>query len=263
MNCAQAAHGRFAATVAALWLALPPAALAQSSAPPAVVRENQGPNAAIVRRASGVYRYEALSDGRLRGEERFQLFAHPDGSRTMMVWHDLFARNAQFSVMLRNGADFLPLEAFVSYWNAGSFKGSAHFRVQGEQLAATSSGPAGMTTQLTELPKVFSMGTHPVAADGWHTAGYDAARGGTQSLTLYSLEASTDLTKPVLGTLRPLSVERIGTETVEVPAGRFEAEHWRLAGVNDLWVVGPDRLVVKSVIAARDLQYVLTSLDRD
>lgn len=200
MNCALAAHRRVAAGVAVLWLSLLPAAFAQTSAPQAPVVENQGPNAAIVRRASGVYRYEALSDGRLRGEERFQLFAHPDGSRTLMVWHDLFARNAQFSVLLRNGADFLPLEAFVSYWNAGSFKGSAHFRVQGAQLAATSSGPAGVITQLTELPKTFSIGTHPVAGDGWHTAGYDAARGGVQSLTLYSLEASTDLTKPVLGT---------------------------------------------------------------
>lgn len=259
---ARSARPRHAAGIAALSLALLPAALAQSGAPSAPVAENQGPNTAILRRASGVYRYAALSDGRLRGEERFQLFVHPDGSRTMMVWHDLFARNAQFSVMLRNGASFQPLEAFVSYWNAGSFKGSAHFRVQGAQLAATSSGPAGVITQLTELPKTFSIGTHPVAGDGWHTAGYDAARGGVQSLVLYSLEASADLTKPVLGTLRPLSVERIGLETVEVPAGRFEAERWRLAGVNDLWVVGPDRLVVKSVIAARDLQYVLTDLER-
>lgn len=262
MTPTNAMRPMIAVAIASLSLAGLPDALAQSSARPAPIAENQGPNAAILRRASGVYRYEALSDGRLRGEERFQLLVHPDGTRTMMVWHDLFARNAQFSVMLRNGANFLPLEAFVSYWNAGSFKGSAHFRVQGAQLAATSSGPAGVVTQLTELPKSFSIGTHPVAADGWHTAGYEGARGGVQSLTLYSLEAGTDPTKPVLGTLRPLSVERIGTEMVEVPAGRFEAERWRLAGVNDLWVVGPDRLVVKSVIAARDLQYVLTSLDQ-
>jgi hypothetical protein len=262
MSQSRAMYAVVAAVIPLLSVAPLPSARAQSSAPPAPVVENQGPNAAILRRASGVYRYEALSDGRLRGEERFQLFVHPDGSRTLMVWHDLFARNAQFSVMLRNGVNFLPLEAFVSYWNAGSFKGSAHFRVQGAQLAATSSGPAGVITQLTELPKIFSIGTHPVAADGWHTAGYEAARGGVQSLTLYSLEASTDLTKPVLGVLRPLSVERLGTETVDVPAGKFAAERWRIAGVNDLWVVGPDRLVVKSVIAARDLQYVLTSLDR-
>jgi hypothetical protein len=87
------------------------------------------------------------------------------------------------------------------------------------------------------------------------------ARGGSQTLDLYSLEAGTDVSKPVLGTLRPLAVERLGVETVEVPAGRFEAERWRLSGVNDLWVVGPDRLVVKSVIAARDLQYVLTRFE--
>jgi hypothetical protein len=223
--------------------------------------ENTGPNAAITRRAAGVYRYETLSDARLRGEERFQLFVHPDGSRTLSIWHDLAARNAQFTVVLRNAADFRPLDAFVSYWNAGRFKGAAHFLVDGATLTAISRGPAGVVPQRLEVPAVFSIGTHPVAADGWHTAGYDRARGGSQALTVYGLEAGTDVTKPVLGALRSMDVERLGIETVEVPAGRFEAERWRLAGVNDLWVVGPDRLVVKSVIAARDLQYVLTQFD--
>lgn len=256
------AGARLASVLLALvWLAALPQALAQSTTAPRASSENAGPNKAILRRASGVYRYEALSDARLRGEERFQLFVHPDGTRTLMVWHDLFARNAQFSVMLRNAADFRPLEAFVSYWNAGSFKGSAQIRVQGAQLNATSSGPAGVVAQDITVPAAFSIGTHPVAADGWHAAWYDRARGGVQNSTIYSMEASTDLSKPVLGTLRPLTLEFIGRETVEVPAGRFEAEHWKVAGVNDLWVVGEDRLVVKSVIAARDLQYLLTSLD--
>lgn len=235
------------------------AAVAQQ--PAAAPAENTGPNAAIARRADGVYRYETLSDGRVRGEERFQLFVHPDGSRTLSIWHDLAARNAQFTVVLRNAADFRPLDAFVSYWNGGRFKGAAHFLVDGGTLVATSRGPAGIVPQRIDVPAVFSIGSHPVAADGWHTAGYDLSRGGSQTLNLYSLEAGTDVSKPVLGTLRPLAVERLGVETVEVPAGRFEAERWRLSGVNDLWVVGPDRLVVKSVIAARDLQYVLTRFE--
>lgn len=225
--------------------------------------ENRGPNAAIVRRASGIYRYETISDGRVRGEERFQLFVHPDGSRTMSVWHDLAARNAQFTVVLRNGADFRPLEAFVSYWNAAQFKGSAHFLVDGDRVTTTSRGPYGLVPQRLEVPAVFSIGTHPVAGDGWHTAGYDLTRGGVQSLNLLSVEAGTDLTRPVHGTLVPLAVERLGEETVEVPAGRFTAVRWRLAGVNDLWLVGEDRLVVKSVIGARDLQYVLTQWESD
>ena len=225
------------------------------------MQENTGPNAAILRRASGTYRYETIAERRPRGEERFQLLVHPDGSRTLLMWHDLAARNAQFTVVLRNAADFRPLEAFVSYWNAGRFKGSAHVLVEGARLAAQASGAAGVMPQTIDVPAWFSMGTHPVAGDGWHSAGYDAARGGEQSVALYSLEAGTDPMKPVLGTLLPLKIERLGEELVEVPAGRFAATRWRVAGVNDLWVVGPDRLVMKSVIPARDLQYLLVEAD--
>jgi hypothetical protein len=239
-----------------------PAAGAAFSRPPAsAVPENTGPNSTIVRRASGTYRYETIADRRLRGEERFQLLVHPDGSRTMLMWHDLAARNAQFTVVLRNDARFRPLEAFVSYWNGGRFKGSAHFLVEGTRLTAQASGPSGVTPQATVVPPWFSIGTHPVAGDGFHTAGFDPAAAAEQAITLYSLEAGTDPMKPVLGTLVPLKIERIGEETVEVPAGRFTATHWRVAGVNDLWVVGPDRLVVKSVIPARDLQYLLVEAD--
>jgi hypothetical protein len=249
---------RSAGAAALLVVALASLGAAPAPAQNAAAAENTGPNAAILRRASGTYRYETIDDRRPRGEERWQLLVHPDGSRTLIAWHDLFARNAQFTVVLRNAADFRPLEAFVSYWNAGKFKGSAHFRVDGARLAASSAGPAGAVDRDTDVPPVFSIGTHPVGGDGWHTAAYDEKRGGEQLLTMYSLEASTDTSKPVLGTLVPLKVERIGVETVEVPAGRFEATRWRVQGVNDLWVVGPDRLVVKSVIAARNLQYVLT-----
>lgn len=240
----------------------PPSAPTAPARPAAsAASENTGPNAAIVRRASGVYRYETIRDARRRGEERFQLLVHPDGSRTMLMWHDLAARNAQFTVVLRNDANLRPLEAFVSYWNDARFKGSASILVEGTRLTAQAAGPAGVIPQATVVPQQFSIGTHPVAADGWHTASYDAARGGEQLQTLYSMEAGPDPMKPVLGTLVPLKVERLGEETVEVPAGRFAATRWRVAGVNDLWVVGPDRLVVKSVIAARDLQYLLVEAD--
>ena len=161
--------------------------LTLASPAPALAQENTGPNAAIVRRASGVYRYETIADARLRGEERFQLLVHPDGTRTMLMWHDLAARNAQFTVVLRNDAAFRPLEAFASYWNAGRFKGSAHFLVEGTRLTAQASGPAGVVPQATVVPEWFSIGTHPVAGDGVHTAGFDVARGGEQVVTLYGL----------------------------------------------------------------------------
>lgn len=224
---------------------------------PSGAAENTGPNTSIVRRAAGVYRYETIKDGRLRGEERWQFLAHPDGSRTLITWHDLAARNAQFSVILRVAESFRPLEAFVSYWNGGAFKGSAHFRVDGAKLTADSAGPYGVRNETIDVPDRFSIGTHPVAGDGWHTWTAKPDVQGVQTSALYGLEAGTDVSKAVLGKLGPLKVEIVGPESIEVPAGRFATIHVRLAGLNDLWITARDRLVIKSVIAARDLQYVL------
>jgi hypothetical protein len=228
---------------------------AVAQTPPAA--DQSGPNKSIARRASGVYRYESIKDGHVRGEERWQFFAHPDGSRTLMMWHDLTARDAQFTVVLRVESSFRPIDAFVSYWNAGQFKGSAQFHIAGNRLLANSFGPYGARQDTIAVPARFSIGTHPVAGDGWHTWTIDSKGAGTQSGTIYGLEASTDLAKPVLGTLQPLSIERIGPELVTVPAGQFATIHYRVAGLNDLWITEFDRLVVKSVIGVRDLQYVL------
>lgn len=239
-------------------LALPGHAQTPQAPARTPIAENTGPNVTITHRASGVYRYETISDGRVRGEERWQFLAHPDGSRTLMVWHDLAARNAQFTVVLRVAGNFRPLEAFVNYWNGGAYKGSGHFVVSGDKLFAHSTGPSGPHNATVEVPEQFSIGTHPVAGDGWHTWGADPAQRGAQSGLLYAVEASTDVTKPILGTLTPIPVEFIGPESITVPAGRFETWHVKVAGMNDLWITPEDRLVIKSVIPARDLQYVLT-----
>ncbi len=227
-------------------------------APPS---ENTGANASIARAASGSYAYRA-KDGRERGEERFQLVVHPDGSRTLLMWHDLFARNAQFTVTLRVAADYRPLEAYATYWNAGAYKGATLFRVDGDRLSASYRGPAGQQDQTIAVPALFSLGTHPVAGDGWHVARLDPAARGPQVLQLASVEASTDLTKPMLVTLVPLQAERIGAERITVPAGSFDTTHYRLAGVNDIWVLDQDLIVVRSVSTARGLEYELTSLTR-
>jgi hypothetical protein len=243
-----------------------PAPAAASSAPraPATpIPENQGPNATILRRAAGTYRYETIRDRRVRGEERWQFLAHADGSRTLLMWHDLAARNAQFTVVLRVADSFRPLEAFVNYWNGGAYKGSALLRVDGNTLSASAAGPAGARDARVEVPAKFSIGSHPVAGDGWHTWPADSALRGEQQGLSYAMEASTDLAKPVLGTLTPLRIEFLGTETLDTPLGKVATLHVRLAGVNDLWITPRDRLVVRSVIPARDLQYTLVAASGD
>jgi len=216
---------------------------------------------AAARVVQGEYRSEGIAGGERRGGEYFQLVVHSDGTQTLSSSSDLSRRNSLFTVVLRSAADFRPLEVYANYWSSGRYKGSGHFLVQGEHLFAESNGPdSGRQQQETAVPVRFSIGTHPVSADGWHTPDLDTANPKKGLFQLYSVEASADTTKPVLGALVPLEIEYMGEETIEVPAGRFTTQRYRLAGMNDLWVYGADRIVIRSELPTRGLRYVLRSL---
>ncbi len=220
-------------------------------------------NASVVRKVSGHYQYTAISDGADRGEEAFQLIVHPDGSRTMMIWHDLAAKDAQFSVLLRTARNFRPLSAYVSYWVENGYKGQTLFTVNGDRITARTFGPSGEHVQVLEVPEQFSIGTHPVSADGWHLWYADKLPATGAAINLFSVEASADLDKPMLGTLVAMPVEIVGDEVVETPAGSFNTTHFRLMGATDLWVTGEDRLLVRMVQSRFDREYLLTELHTD
>lgn len=228
---------------------------------PAQPAANPGANANVVRTMSGQYTYLTLSDGRERGAEEFQLMVHPDGSRTLMIWHNIWAMNSQFTVVLRVAENFRPLSAFASYWVASGYKGNVTFQVDGSRLTASGIGRDGAIGQEVEVPQEFSIGTHPVAGDGWHTWYLPADAGSSGSLNLFSVEASADLGKPMLGQLVPMRYEVLGNETITVPAGTFEAQHYRLMGETDIWVTGDDRLMLRMVMERFDREYLLTELE--
>ncbi len=237
--------------MAALLIAQP---LIGCAAEPAITMPR---NDNIVRWSRGTYDYLTLEDRKLRGSERFQMMVHPDGSRTMLMWNDLAATNTQFSVVLRVDGAFRPLEAYLNYWVDSGYKGSAYLRVNGDSLQINSQGPAGQHQKTVEVPPQFSIGTHPVAGDGWHLYQQRSADG-SRSARIYSMEASKDLTKPLLGTLVDLPFERVGKETIVTPAGTFETTHYRMAGLSDLWLAEEDRLMVRMVIERRGFEYLLT-----
>lgn len=220
--------------------------------------ENTGANTNIVRWAEGTYTYQVLSDKRKRAWEKFHMNVHPDGSRTMIMWHDLFARNNQFTVALRVAANFRPLEAYLSYWTPNGYKGSNFITVMGDKLNAASSGPTGQLTQALSAPEKMSIGTHPVAADGWHTWYEDVKAKGPQKGTLYSIEATADNNKPPLGTMIPFEFEHLGKEKVTTPAGTFDTVKYKLGGASEAWVTEQDKLMIRVVNGPRDLEYLLT-----
>lgn len=66
-----------------------------------------------------------------------------------------------------------------------------------------------------------------------------------------------------------MTAEYVGIETIEVPAGSFEAEHVRYVELDgSLWVEmwctnDADRVMLKMYYPVYELSYVLASLQRD
>tara|TARA_B110000196_G_C20545196_1_gene386283 strand:+ start:79 stop:303 length:225 start_codon:yes stop_codon:yes gene_type:complete len=69
--------------------------------------------------------------------------------------------------------------------------------------------------------------------------------------------------------LWPMTAEYIGVETIDVPAGTFEAEHVRYAELDgslwlEMWCTNDaDRVMLKMHYPVYDSSYVLASLCRD
>ena len=207
--------------MALVWTAAAAPALAQQSAPV----DNPGPNAAIQRVTRGEYAYRALKDGRARGSERFELIAHPDDTRTLVMWNDLYARNGQIHGVLRVDGRFRPIETHYTYWTDGKFKGAAYFRLEGatlDGLLRSADGTVG--TQRVNVPEAVSFAVHPLAGDGWHAWYVDRERPDEQPGIVVNFDASSDFAAPPSARLQPQSWKYLGREPVTVPAGRFDCD---------------------------------------
>jgi hypothetical protein len=220
--------------------------------------ENTGPNANITRWARGTYEYRTISDKRLRGTENWQLFVYKDGSRSVIMWHDLFATNTQFTGFARVDKDMRPLDAFAQFFTQGKFKGAVQIVFGDGQMDLTSTGPEGVVRQQRATPKEFSISLHPLASDWWHYWYYDRTTKGSQISRYYSLEATRDLGLPVTARLIETTQEEAGEEDVSVPAGTYRAIKYT-SGSSAAWLTGPDMILVKSSSPRSDREYVLTT----
>ena len=61
-----------------------------------------------------------------------------------------------------------------------------------------------------------------------------------------------------MGQLVEMPYEYIGDEVIETPAGRFDTQHFRMMGSTDVWIHGPDRILVRMLMARFDREYLLT-----
>ncbi len=238
--------------------ALATAAIAQTEPNPDPSMEN----ANVVRGAKGTIVYKVLSTGAMLGGENWSLSVHPDGSRTMQALNRYGSPGVQRHVVYRVDQNFRPQEAYLLYWVGGQWRGSGLFSVEGDKLSVVANTPNGRLTQEVTVPKEFSFIPHPLSTDAWHMAYYDKAKGGEQSMTVYDMAAGAAGPQALLGRLYTQKLAFIGNEQVVTPAGSFATEHFKIDNAVDIYVTGPDDILVKFLWTPADRVYELVKLEQ-
>lgn len=248
-------RGGFGLAGAAIFLGIASGGLASVEPAPTA-------NANIVRSASGTIAYRVKSTGAVNGFETWRLTVHPDGSRTMAATVAYAPRDVQRHIISRVAADWRPIETYALYWIDGAWKGSALVAVDGTNLYATASTPAGPKSQVFTTSPYVSVVPHVLAVDSWRAMRVDRTKTAGQAVPSYSLSAVGDGPDALLGKLMNYNLTYIGAEDVTVPAGTFATDHFRIEDAVDIYLSGPDGIVVKFVYAAIDREHHLIELNR-
>ena len=212
------------------------------------------------------------ADGAKRGQEFCTLTTHRDGRRTLRARSEIFAAEVLRDVVYTVDAGFRPIDALIRVSVQDRSVGTGWFRfdAQGAECEAITSAHGRVSQRIDTPARPMSFLTHAVAADVWHGAGLARVDGlPAQAITplLSSSPLHNGASGPLLGHW-PLQGQWLGEETVEVPAGRFNALHVRYEEPTgelflDTWCTADgDRIMLRMYYPPYDSSYVLTSLDR-
>ena len=236
------------------------------------------------RNVRGKILYTAERDGKNleSGREWFSMTVHEDGQRTVrshceieqgLVADRTVIRDVTYTV----DRDFKPLDGFVRLHRSGEYLGSGWFRVT-DGLAECESHNVldGRVSQRFELDKpVPSLGAHALTCDILHLGRFDHGTGepiqAVRGAMLTSLEHD-GCSGPLLASI-DFDIEYVGRETIEVPAGRMETDHYRflLEGTlpqehptEELWCIPEEFIFVKITVGGyMNARFELAELEYD
>ena len=223
---------------------------------------------ANVRWYKGSYDYGLMDSDIVRGTEDWTITVHPDGTRTVETVVDLREQGHQSNVIMRVDARHRPLDAYSSFWRFGEYRGAARFWV--EKGAANGSdilhndvvGPLGHATHDVTVPDLFSLRLHPVIVEGWQVWHFDKSKPGPQTRPLYNMVTTGSTGVQGIGMFQSNAVDFKGTETVETPAGTFEADHYTFYGGRyGIWLWSDDLILVRYIVPSNGREYRLTRFE--
>ncbi|MCC7258345.1 MAG: hypothetical protein IT486_08230 [Gammaproteobacteria bacterium] len=215
-------------------------------------------NPAVVRFVTGTLVCGTLSAGEPCGQEQWSLTVQADGTRTMRTLLDAGRDAQQINTLYRTDASFRFLEAFAHSYDEGRLLGSGYYVADGASLQVTTRGPAGFRTEQLPLPPKYSVLLHPPSLEGWHYGQYDAVAAGAQAVPVFIAGAVGDGLRVAA---YPIVLEFVARERITVPAGTFDTEHFHFGKDAEVWLAGPDRIVIRHEYRKADTRYELTRLD--
>ena len=218
----------------------------------------------------GVVRY-AIGD-QDNGRESFVVTVQPDGLRTLRAQCEIDDAALLRDVTVTLDANWLPVVAFIQLTIAGRFVGATWYRFSASEVVAegftTADGRISQRFELAEAIDAF--GTHPIHGDAWNLARLRRTGGRRiASPRFTSSFASNGSTGPALVRLPENHIEYalVGTESITVPAGTFETEHFTMnvvprSKVNHIWAFGEDCIPAR-MVTSEGRRYDLIELAGD
>jgi hypothetical protein len=91
---------------------------------------------------------------------------------------------------------------------------------------------------------------------------YDKQKGGAQAITVYDMDAAAAGPQALLGRLYQQKLEFLGAGETTTKAGTFATDHFKIEDAVDIYVTGPDAIMVKFVWTPADRVYELVKLER-
>jgi Protein of unknown function (DUF3108) len=211
-----------------------------------------------------------------RGREWFAVTVHGDGRRLLRARTEIDDGEVLRDVTHTLDPRFRPIDCTVRLQVEDRFVGTGWFwfdeqRAIGECVTAV----GGRLSQRIDTPgRARGFGSHALVSDGILTAAHDPAGPACQRIenAFLSSYAFNGATGPMLCPIA-FGLEYLGTEAVEVPAGRFRCERYRyllddsaVAGhpPYEVWVSADgDRVLVRAEVAApKDFVYELDRIER-
>ena len=170
--------------------------------------------------------------GQERGRESFIITVHNDGKRTLRAHCEIDDPPTVLrDVVLSMDADNYPLDCFVRLTIDDQFEGSGWMRFT-DNCAETElfNAKDGRISQRLELERRTRWLTgHPIIGDALCLCVYDLGRGPGRTFFPDMMVTSPDhrgATGPLLFKLG-FGIEYVGEDTITVPAGTFDALHFR------------------------------------